>query len=104
MTKINYRRFSTIFLLCAVAIGSGSTSAQDDMAHLPSTKYHPINILPLDLQVKARQAKPGIVLKKARLSWQTDEGVYIVLGNYYSQKWRIKISPNGTIASVTRDA
>ena len=94
-------------LLVSLLFAVGPTTVAQDMALaglMHPNVYESADILPEAIRNIAKAAKPGIVLKKARLSWRNDEGTYIILGDYYSQKWRVRVTASGRVLSVTRDA
>lgn len=62
--------------------------------------YESVEILPAAVVEAAKKAKPGIILKKAKLTWRTDEGVFIVVGRLYGDQWRMNITRSGKILSV----
>lgn len=69
-------------------------------ASVYSDGYESAAILPPVVVEAAKAAKPGIILKKAKLTWRTDEGVYIVVGRLYSGQWRMNITSSGDVLSV----
>ena len=60
-----------------------------------------LSTLPAKVAQAARAAQPGIVLKKHRLLWTSDEGEYLIVGVLYGQFYRFKITSSGRVVSVT---
>jgi hypothetical protein len=80
---------STLPFSAVPASAAGSDSWYSSMEGVPEAVVN-----------TAKKAKPGIVLKKSRLTWRTDEGVYIVVGRYYGTPWRFNITRSGELLSM----
>ena len=81
-----------------------STFTQAETPYDARAEFMPMEQVPERVQEAARNAKAGTYLQKAKLSWETDEGVYTVMASYYGQIWRIRVTSSGKVLSVARDS
>jgi hypothetical protein len=90
----------TIFLLLGLSsacYAQGSTQRWDQQEWIKIAK------VPELVQQAARQAKSGLFLQRAKLVWETDDGLYIIEGSYFGQIWRVHVTGAGVVKYVTRD-
>lgn len=83
-----------------VMAGSVAVWCLPVQAQVYNDGYESADILPEVVAEAAREAKSGIVLQKAKLTWRTDEGVYVVVGRVYGKIWRMNITSSGDVLSV----
>ncbi len=83
---------------------AGSASQSDFEPFELEGKYYDARYLPERIRDVARGSKLGIHLDKARRSWETDEGVYTIIGRLPGEVWRIKVTGSAELLSVHRDS
>lgn len=95
-------RSLVLVTVAAVYLCSMPALAQDEGEEVQqqSSQYGPVDSLPPAVVEAAQQAKNGIILQKAKLTWRTDEGVYIVVGQRYGTRWRMNITRSGQVLSL----
>jgi len=95
-----------LLLLCLLgpSVPGAFAQAENNAGTFPPGEYVSATYLPERVREAARRAKPGLFLQKARLSWPSDEGVYVIIGSYYGQSWRLKVTSTGEVLSVKRDS
>ena len=95
------------FLVVTMAAGAGAQSPENVSGIGPSRSpsqadWYSFDIekVPSSVIEAAKEAKPGVVIKKYRLTNRSDEGVFILVGRYYGAPYRFNVTASGEVISV----
>lgn len=90
-------KFIKLFALVVLTFSAGLARADNGAQNWYSFD---LNEVPAIVLEAAKEAKPGVVLQKQKLTWRSDEGVYILVGRYYGAPYRFNVSTAGKVISV----
>lgn len=96
-------RNALITIMLLLGLSSAVFAQSSSQQRWDQQDWIPVEKVPAAVQKAAKNAKSGLVLQRAKLIWETDDGLYIIEGGYYGQIWRVHVTGAGVVKNVTRD-
>ena len=66
-------------------------------------EYSGVDIVPASVMAVVKEAKPSAIPRVAKITWETDDGIYTVIASVGSKLWRIRVSSAGRLMSVNEE-